>query len=149
MLSTSLPPLPISMAADLKTFKFGLVSQRAGGYPVVMPRPPRIDFPDAVYHVTSRGNGRSVIFWSDADRERFLSQLADNLRLASVALRRREEGGKGTGPVLVRQITYQTTQTFKTGPVPLSSRSTFSGEERGKKGVRGRKGEERGQNYFS
>ncbi len=28
-----------------------------------MPRPPRIDFPDAVYHVTSRGNGRDVIFW--------------------------------------------------------------------------------------
>jgi hypothetical protein len=25
-----------------------------------MPRPPRIDFPDAVYHVTSRGNGRAV-----------------------------------------------------------------------------------------
>jgi len=23
-----------------------------------MPRPPRIEFPDAVYHVTSRGNGR-------------------------------------------------------------------------------------------
>ena len=51
-----------------------------------MPRPPRIDFPDAVYHVTSRGNGRSVIFWSDADRERFLSQLADNLHVAAVVL---------------------------------------------------------------
>ena len=51
-----------------------------------MPRPPRIDFPDAVYHVTSRGNGRAVIFWSDADRERFLAQLADNLHLANVVL---------------------------------------------------------------
>ena len=30
-----------------------------------MPRPPRIDFPDAVYHVTTRGNGRTEIFWSD------------------------------------------------------------------------------------
>ncbi len=51
-----------------------------------MARPPRIDFPDAVYHVTSRGNGRDVIFWSDADRERFLGQLADNLRTAAVVL---------------------------------------------------------------
>jgi REP element-mobilizing transposase RayT len=51
-----------------------------------MPRPPRIDFPDAVYHVTSRGNGRSVIFWSDADRLRFLAQLADNLHRSAVVL---------------------------------------------------------------
>ena len=27
-----------------------------------MPRAPRINFPDAVYHVTSRGNGRAKIF---------------------------------------------------------------------------------------
>ena len=51
-----------------------------------MPRPPRIDFPDALYHVTSRGNGRQVIFWNDADRERFLGQLADNLRVAGAVL---------------------------------------------------------------
>jgi len=51
-----------------------------------MARPPRIDFPDAVYHVTSRGNGRDVIFWSDAGRLRFLAQLADNLRSAAVVL---------------------------------------------------------------
>jgi hypothetical protein len=41
----------------------------------IMARPPRIDFPDAVYHVTSRGNGRDVVFWSDADREWFLGQV--------------------------------------------------------------------------
>ena len=51
-----------------------------------MARPPRIEFPDAVYHVTSRGNGRDVIFWSDADRERFLAQLADSLNMAAVVL---------------------------------------------------------------
>jgi len=51
-----------------------------------MARPPRIDFPDAVYHVTSRGNGRDVIFWSDPDRLRFLAQLADNLRTSAVVL---------------------------------------------------------------
>ena len=51
-----------------------------------MPRPPRIDFPDAIYHVTSRGNGRDVIFWSDDDRTRFLGQLADNLQTAAVVL---------------------------------------------------------------
>jgi putative transposase len=51
-----------------------------------MPRPPRIDFPDAVYHVTSRGNGRADIFWNDDDRRRFLGQLAQHLHLAAVVL---------------------------------------------------------------
>jgi hypothetical protein len=51
-----------------------------------MPRPLRFDLPDAIYHVTSRGTGRSVIFRSDTDRHRFLAQLADNLHLAGVVL---------------------------------------------------------------
>ncbi len=51
-----------------------------------MPRPPRVDLPDAVYHVTSRGNGRADIFHSDEDRRRFLAQLADHLQLAGVDL---------------------------------------------------------------
>jgi REP element-mobilizing transposase RayT len=51
-----------------------------------MPRPPRIDFPDAVYHVTSRGNGRTDIFSSDEDRERFLAQLAHHLQQCGVVL---------------------------------------------------------------
>ncbi len=51
-----------------------------------MPRPPRIDFPDAVYHVTSRGNGRAEIFWSDDDRQRFLGQLAHHLQSTAVSL---------------------------------------------------------------
>lgn len=51
-----------------------------------MPRPPRIDFPDALYHVISRGNGRADIFWTDDDRLRFLRQLADGVRTADVRL---------------------------------------------------------------
>ena len=51
-----------------------------------MPRPPRIDFPNAIYHVTSRGNGRADIFHRDEDRQRFLAQLAHHLRLCAVDL---------------------------------------------------------------
>ena len=41
-----------------------------------MARPLRIEYPGAVYHVTSRGNERKVIFKDAADREAFLSILA-------------------------------------------------------------------------
>jgi len=41
-----------------------------------MARPLRIEFPGAVYHVTSRGNGREDIYLSDADREIFLKVLS-------------------------------------------------------------------------
>ena len=51
-----------------------------------MPRPPRMDFPDALYHVTTRGNGRAEIFWSDEDRQRFLGQLSHHLQMTGVAL---------------------------------------------------------------
>ena len=51
-----------------------------------MPRPPRIDVPDAVYHVTSRGNGRADVFRSDEDRRRFLAQLAHHLHHCAVDL---------------------------------------------------------------
>jgi len=37
-----------------------------------MARPLRIEFPGAVYHVTSRGNRKEQIFTGDADRELFL-----------------------------------------------------------------------------
>lgn len=40
-----------------------------------MARPLRIEFPDAFYHVTSRGNERKSIFRNQRDRERFLSYL--------------------------------------------------------------------------
>lgn len=41
-----------------------------------MSRPLRIEYPDAVYHVTSRGNARNDIFLSDFDREAFLAVLS-------------------------------------------------------------------------
>ncbi len=51
-----------------------------------MPRPPRKQFEGALYHVTSRGNGRAQIFFADADHERFLSQLRDCLETHQVIL---------------------------------------------------------------
>ena len=41
-----------------------------------MARALRIEYPGAVYHVTSRGNRREKIFFSDADRSLFLETLA-------------------------------------------------------------------------
>jgi len=35
----------------------------------------RIQYPDAVYHVTCRGNEKQNIYRDDADRSRFLQQL--------------------------------------------------------------------------
>ena len=40
-----------------------------------MARPLRIEFPGALYHVTSRGNGRAAIYLDDRDREAFLNVL--------------------------------------------------------------------------
>ncbi len=40
-----------------------------------MSRPVRIEFPDALYHVTSRGDRREAIFDDDQDRRSFLSTL--------------------------------------------------------------------------
>lgn len=40
-----------------------------------MARPLRIEFPGALYHVTTRGNARQDIFLDDEDRQRFLGVL--------------------------------------------------------------------------
>ena len=42
-----------------------------------MARPLRIEFPGAVYHVTSRGNEKRAIFKNDGDRKAFLAFLAE------------------------------------------------------------------------
>ena len=41
-----------------------------------MARPLRLEYPGAVYHVTSRGNARQDIVMDDRDRTRFLEKLA-------------------------------------------------------------------------
>ncbi len=41
-----------------------------------MARPPRLEFPGAVYHVVVRGNERRTIFRDDEDRGRYLGRLA-------------------------------------------------------------------------
>lgn len=40
-----------------------------------MARPLRIQFENALYHVTTRGNARQDIFLDDEDRDRFLKDL--------------------------------------------------------------------------
>jgi putative transposase len=45
-----------------------------------MARPLRLDFAGATHHITSRGNERKDIFFSDDDRERFLEYLAETVR---------------------------------------------------------------------
>lgn len=42
-----------------------------------MARPLRIEFPDALYHVTSRGDRREAIFLDDSDRAQFLTLLGE------------------------------------------------------------------------
>ena len=40
-----------------------------------MSRPLRLEFPSALYHVTSRGNGRKNIYLEESDFELFLDVL--------------------------------------------------------------------------
>jgi REP element-mobilizing transposase RayT len=42
-----------------------------------MARPLRIEFPGAIFHITSRGNARAAIYLDDDDREEFLAVLGD------------------------------------------------------------------------
>ncbi len=45
-----------------------------------MARPLRIEYPGAVYHLTSRGDRREAIFVDDEDRRLFLDVLAQGCR---------------------------------------------------------------------
>lgn len=51
-----------------------------------MARPLRIQYPNAVYHVTCRGNERQDIFQDDEDRKRFLQILIQSINIYSIKL---------------------------------------------------------------
>ena len=51
-----------------------------------MARPLRIDYPNAFYHVTCRGNERKDIYWDDHDRSIFLEKLQASLGIYTVKL---------------------------------------------------------------
>jgi REP element-mobilizing transposase RayT len=51
-----------------------------------MARPLRIQYPDAVYHVTCRGNEKQSIFRDDSDRGRFLQLLNQSVNIYTVKL---------------------------------------------------------------
>jgi len=51
-----------------------------------MARSLRIQYEGAVYHVSSRGNGRKKIFKDEIDRKAFLDLLTDSLKTYSVIL---------------------------------------------------------------
>ena len=43
-----------------------------------MPRSPRIEYPNAIHHITQRGNRRDAIFVTEADYRVYLTLLADS-----------------------------------------------------------------------
>jgi len=45
-----------------------------------MPRPPRLQFPGAIYHIVTRGDGRRTIFRDNGHYARFTSGLADEVQ---------------------------------------------------------------------
>ncbi len=51
-----------------------------------MARPLRIQYPDAVYHVTCRGNEKQNIYRDDADRHRFLQLLNQSVNIYTINL---------------------------------------------------------------
>lgn len=51
-----------------------------------MSRPLRIQYPDACYHVTCRGNGKQNIFLTDHDRSKFLELLTRSVGIYDVRL---------------------------------------------------------------
>ncbi len=51
-----------------------------------MARSLRIKYEGAIYHITSRGNEKRVIFKSDKDRNKFLKILKDSLKIYNVIL---------------------------------------------------------------
>jgi putative transposase len=52
-----------------------------------MARPPRIEYPDASYHIVNRGNRGQVVFHSDSDYRLFVHKLACSCEAYDVAVR--------------------------------------------------------------
>ena len=51
-----------------------------------MARPLRVQYPNAVYHVTCRGNEQKAVFRDDGDRRQFLQKLTHSLDIYTVKL---------------------------------------------------------------
>ena len=51
-----------------------------------MPRAPRLEYPDALYHVTARGTRQEAIFLDDGDRASLLAVLARTLKACDACL---------------------------------------------------------------
>ena len=51
-----------------------------------MARPLRVEYPGAVYHITSRGNEKKSIFRDSLDREVFLEILIQSKRIYSIQI---------------------------------------------------------------
>jgi len=51
-----------------------------------MARPLRVQYPNAVYHVTCRGNEQKPIFRDDIDRKTFLKKLVQSVDIYTVKL---------------------------------------------------------------
>ncbi len=88
-----------------------------------MARKPRIEYPDAFYHVICRGNQRQVIFRSDGDRKYYLERLEQY---------RERYGFKVYAYVLMSNHIHLL---LETGRVPLSRRVPESTPARVNSGV--------------
>ena len=73
-----------------------------------MARPPRLEFPGAVYHVTARGNERRAVFRDDKDREEYLVRVIRYRERFSFQL------------LAYCLMTNHVHLALRTGPVPLS-----------------------------
>ncbi len=51
-----------------------------------MPRPPRINLPGLIYHVTARGVRRQSLFHDDSDRQAFLRIVLETIQLFPAAI---------------------------------------------------------------
>ena len=95
-----------------------------------MARPLRIQYRDAYYHVTCRGNDRRSIYRDDSDRELFLEKIKASLEIYGVALhayllmgnhfmcsyRPRKPTSPSSCGILILPIPGRTTDGIRVGP---------------------------------